>query len=42
MLTREGKEPRNHKRVYRIMEQHPLLLPRHSGVRVPRVHEETI
>lgn len=32
----------NHKRVYRIMKRHRLLLPRHSGPRVPRTHEGVV
>lgn len=41
LLTRirEGKASVNQKQVYRIMKRHRLLLPRHSGPRVPMTHE---
>lgn len=43
MLNRElvaaGKPPANHKRVYRLMKMHGLLLERHSGDRPGRTHD---
>lgn len=39
ILLREGKAPVNHKRVYRIMKQNRLLLPKHSGTRPHRTHD---
>lgn len=38
---RLGDVPVNHKRVYRIMQKHNLLLQRHTG-RPVRVHEGTV
>lgn len=38
-LTRENKARINHKRVYRIMKQHDLLLARHTADRPGRVHD---
>lgn len=38
-LTAVGKPRVNHKRVYRIMRQHALLLARHTGKRPERKHE---
>jgi putative transposase len=37
----EGRQPPNHKRVYRVMKEHGLLLQRHSGG-VERRHEGKI
>jgi len=37
-LARFGQAPANHKRVYRIMKRHALLLQRHTGRREGRVH----
>jgi putative transposase len=34
-----GRQPANHKRVYRLMRQHDLLLRRHFGDRPGRVHD---
>lgn len=34
-----GRPPVNHKRVYRVMREHSLLLRRHSGDRPTRVHD---
>lgn len=36
---REWKDSVNQKLVYRIIKRHRLLLPRHSGPRVPMTHE---
>jgi len=41
MLTAEGKDGVNHKRVYRIMKKNNLLLQRHTG-RPVRVHDGTV
>jgi putative transposase len=41
LLRRELKRPVNHKRVYRIMKIHHLLLPKFTG-RPARLHEGTI
>jgi putative transposase len=38
-LTRENKPLVNHKRVYRIMKQHGLLLARHTAERPGRTHD---
>ncbi len=38
-LAAEGATPANHKRVYRLMKAHGLLLARHSGQRPGRVHD---
>jgi transposase InsO family protein len=38
-LAAEGRPAVNHKRVYRIMRQHSLLLARHTGQRPQRSHE---
>ena len=37
----EGRQPTNHKRVYRVMKEHGLLLQRHAGG-VERRHDGTI
>ena len=34
----QGAPPVNHKRVYRLMREHKLVLARHSG-KVPRIHD---
>jgi transposase InsO family protein len=39
---RQGATPANHKRIYRIMKRHALLLQRHSGRREGRVHDGRI
>jgi transposase InsO family protein len=39
---REGRRPANHKRVYRLMREHELLLRRHFGDRPARVHDGKI
>lgn len=41
LLRRSLKEPVNHKRVYRIMKVHHLLLPKYTG-RPARLHEGTV
>lgn len=38
-LARQSLPPANHKRVYRIMKRHALLLQRHTGRREGRVHD---
>jgi len=38
-LTAESKASANHKRIYRIMKQHGLLLAKHSGRRNGRTHD---
>lgn len=38
-LARLSLPPANHKRVYRIMKRHSLLLQRHTGRREGRLHE---
>lgn len=38
-LARLSLPPANHKRVYRIMKRHSLLLQRHTGRRQGRVHD---
>ena len=38
-LARAGSPPVNHKRVFRIMRQNSMLLARHTGRRVGRVHD---
>jgi putative transposase len=38
----EGRVPANHKRVYRLMREHGLLLRRHFGDRPGRVHDGKI
>jgi transposase InsO family protein len=39
VLAQEGKPPANHKRIFRIMDQHRMLLQRHTGRRPGRVHD---
>lgn len=39
VLAAEGKPAANHKRVFRIMQRHRLLLQRHTGRRKGRLHE---
>jgi putative transposase len=41
-LTRRRLSPTNHKRIYRLMKRHALLLQRHSGRREGRVHDGRI
>lgn len=41
-LGRLGQRPANHKRVFRIMKRHALLLQRHTGRRHGRAHEGTV
>lgn len=41
-LARQSLPPANHKRVYRIMKSHALLLQRHTGRREGRVHDGKI
>jgi hypothetical protein len=41
-LRRQGAAPANHKRIYRIMKRHALLLQRPSGRREGRVHDGRI
>ena len=36
---KEGLGRINHKRVYRLMQRHNMLLARHTGSHVPRVHD---
>jgi transposase InsO family protein len=36
------RPPANHKRIYRIMKRHALLLERHSGGRTGRSHDGTV
>lgn len=38
-LARAGSPPVNHKRVFRIMRQNGMLLARHTGRRVGRIHD---
>ena len=38
-LAAEGAAPVNHKRVYRLMQRHGLLLERHTGRRPGRTHD---
>lgn len=38
-LAAEGKPAANHKRIFRIMKRHGLLLQRHTGRRKGRLHE---
>ena len=38
-LASEGTAPANHKRIYRLMKIHGLLLERHSGRRPGRTHD---
>ena len=38
-LAAEGEPPANHKRIYRLMKAHGLLLTRHSGRRPGRLHD---
>lgn len=37
-FTEQGRPQVNHKRIYRIMRQNDLLLPRHTGKRTRRAH----
>jgi transposase InsO family protein len=37
--ARDGEPPINHKRVYRLMKVHGLLLQKHSGARPGRIHD---
>ena len=37
-LVAESKPAANHKRVFRIMKRHGLLLARHTGRRMGRLH----
>ena len=39
ILPRKGSPPANHKRVYRLMKVHGLLLAKHSGHRPGRSHD---
>jgi hypothetical protein len=39
LLAAEGKATANHKRVFRIMKRQGLLLQRHSGRRMGRLHD---
>src|SRR5262249_17165711 len=39
VLAAEGKPAANHKRVFRIMKRHGLLLQRHTGRRKGRLHD---
>jgi transposase InsO family protein len=38
-LAAAGEPPANHKRIYRLMQMHGLLLQRHSGDRPGRIHD---
>lgn len=38
-LATEGLAPANHKRIYRLMKTHGLLLEKHSGQRPGRSHD---
>ena len=38
-LVRTGEPAVNHKRVFRIMKQNGMLLARHTGRRIGRVHD---
>jgi putative transposase len=38
-LAAEGELPANHKRIYRVMKAHGLLLTRHAGRRPGRLHD---
>lgn len=38
-LRRTGQPPANHKRIYRIMKRHAMLLQRHTGRQEGRVHD---
>jgi transposase InsO family protein len=38
-LAAEGLAPANHKRIYRLMKSHGLLLEKHSGQRPGRSHD---
>jgi putative transposase len=38
-LAKDGTPPANHKRVYRLMKRHNLLLEKHSGRRPGRTHD---
>jgi putative transposase len=42
MALTEGRKPSNHKRVYRVMKAHGLLLQRHAGGADARRHEGRI
>ena len=39
VLAAEGRPAANHKRVFRIMKRHGLLLQRHTGRRKGRLHD---
>jgi putative transposase len=39
VLAAEGKSRANHKRIFRIMKRHGLLLQRHTGRRRGRLHD---
>ena len=39
VLVAEGRPAANHKRVFRIMKRHGLLLQRHTGRRKGRLHD---
>nr|WP_170138600.1 IS3 family transposase [Rhodobium orientis] len=41
-LVQNGRAPANHKRIYRIMKRHGLLLQRHTADRPGRVHDGKI
>lgn len=41
-LAAQGNPPANHKRIYRLMKIHGLLLEKHTGHRPGRVHDGTI
>jgi hypothetical protein len=38
-LAADGRAPANHKRIYRLMKVHGLLLEKHSGQRPGRSHD---
>jgi transposase InsO family protein len=38
----QAQPPANHKRIYRIMKQHSLLLEKHTGRRPGRCHDGTV
>ncbi len=41
-LVARGDPPANHKRIYRLMKIHGLLLEKHTGKRPGRVHDGTV
>lgn len=41
-LVARGDPPANHKRIYRLMKIHGLLLEKHTGERPGRVHDGTV